>query len=56
MREPQSVTHGIQPELAGNSRIRLLQELSELGWFNGEAGPVFEEPGMPELDIPVMDP
>ena len=34
MREPQSWTHPVQPELAGFSRISSCQELSELGWFD----------------------
>ena len=34
MRRPFSVTHPVNPETARNSRIRLLQKLSELGWFN----------------------
>ena len=56
MRGPFSAHDEVDREMTGNSRIRLLQELSELGWFNGGSGPVLSMLTGPELHAADEDP
>ena len=56
MRRPFLPTHAAEPETAGNSRNRIPQELSELGWFHEGFGSLLTELTDPELTGPARDP
>ena len=56
MRGPFLVTRGVDQEMTEKSMFSVPSRTAESGSITVVSGQVFEDPGMPETDIPDMDP